>query len=70
MLLPHFASGLLSVSAKGIGELVARNLADARDLVELGAGYGYNLFALSLALPERRFIGLDIPRPVSPPHVL
>ena len=45
---------------KALAGLVGRNLGDTRDLVELGAGYGYNLFALSLAFPERRFIGLDI----------
>jgi len=45
---------------KAMASLVERNLGDAHDLVELGAGYGYNLFLLSLAFPERRFVGLDI----------
>ncbi len=41
-------------------ELVRNELGASGDLVEIGAGYGANLFALALALPERRFIGLDI----------
>jgi SAM-dependent methyltransferase len=41
-------------------DLVARGLGRDRELVELGCGHGYNLFALSLAFPQRRFIGLDI----------
>jgi hypothetical protein len=40
--------------------LVESSLGDTEDLIELGSGYGYNLFALSLAFPNRRFIGLDI----------
>ena len=30
------------------------------DVVELGCGYGYNLFSLALAFPHRRFLGFDI----------
>jgi SAM-dependent methyltransferase len=40
--------------------LVARGLGEEMPLVELGCGYGYNLLSLSLAYPQRRFLGLDI----------
>ena len=43
-----------------LAALVESSLGGTEDLVELGSGYGYNLFALSLAFPNRRFIGLDI----------
>jgi len=39
--------------------LVSRYL-DCDDVAELGCGIGNNLFALSLAFPERHFLGLDI----------
>ncbi|HUP93653.1 MAG TPA: class I SAM-dependent methyltransferase [Burkholderiales bacterium] len=42
-----------------LGRLVMPHLEGA-ELVELGCGFGYNLFALALAFPGRRFLGLDI----------
>ncbi len=43
-----------------LGRLIREHLPSSDELVEIGCGYGYNLFALALALPDRRFIGLDI----------
>ena len=43
-----------------LAALVEGSLGGTEDLVELGSGYGYNLFSLSLAFPNRRFIGLEI----------
>jgi SAM-dependent methyltransferase len=40
--------------------LVREQLSADGDLVELGCGFGYNLFSLALAFPQRRFLGLDI----------
>jgi hypothetical protein len=43
-----------------LGDLIRRHCADAREIVELGTGYGANLFALSLARPDLTFKGFDI----------
>jgi hypothetical protein len=43
-----------------LGELIARHAGDATHLVELGAGYGSNLFSLHLHRPDWIFEGLDI----------
>jgi SAM-dependent methyltransferase len=43
-----------------LSRFVTRGLGEEMPLVELGCGYGYNLLALSLAYPQRRFLGLDI----------
>ena len=40
--------------------LVQEHLSAEGDVVELGCGFGYNLFALALAFPKRRFFGFDI----------
>ncbi|MCK1475452.1 class I SAM-dependent methyltransferase [Bradyrhizobium sp. 197] len=45
--------------AKALGELIARH-ADSKRIVELGTGYGYNLFSLHLDHPEWTFKGFDI----------
>jgi SAM-dependent methyltransferase len=44
---------------RALAQLVTRHL-QGDEIVELGCGTGYNLFALSLASPDRRFIGFDI----------
>jgi hypothetical protein len=43
-----------------LGELIARHCGDTRRIVELGAGYGYNLFSLHLNHPDWTFKGFDI----------
>jgi hypothetical protein len=43
-----------------LGELIARHCGDTRRIVELGTGYGYNLFPLSLNHPDWTFKGFDI----------
>jgi hypothetical protein len=43
-----------------LGELIARHCGDARQIVELGTGYGYNLFALHHSHPDWTFKGFDI----------
>jgi len=43
-----------------LGELIARHCGDTRRIVELGTGYGYNLFSLSLNHPDWTFKGFDI----------
>ncbi|MGY3513222.1 class I SAM-dependent methyltransferase [Bradyrhizobium lupini] len=45
--------------AKALGELIARH-ANSKRIVELGTGYGYNLFSLHLDHPEWTFKGFDI----------
>lgn len=45
--------------AKALGELIARH-ANSKRIVELGTGYGYNLFSLHLDHPEWIFKGFDI----------
>jgi hypothetical protein len=42
------------------GDLIARHCGGAKRLVELGAGYGYNLFALHLSHPDWIMKGFDI----------
>jgi hypothetical protein len=44
---------------RALPQLVTRHL-ESDEIVELGCGAGYNLFALSLAFPDRRFMGFDI----------
>jgi hypothetical protein len=46
--------------ANALGELIARHADDSKRIVELGAGYGYNLFSLHLNHPEWTFKGFDI----------
>jgi hypothetical protein len=43
-----------------LGELIARHCGGARQIVELGAGYGYNLFSLHLSHPDWTLKGFDI----------
>jgi hypothetical protein len=43
-----------------LGDLLARHCGDTARLVELGTGYGYNLFALHLTHPDWTFKGFDI----------
>jgi hypothetical protein len=45
--------------AKALGELIARH-AGSKRIVELGTGYGYNLFSLHLDHPDWTFKGFDI----------
>jgi hypothetical protein len=49
-----------SYRARALGELIARHGDEAREIVELGAGYGYNLLSLHLNHPEWKLRGLDI----------
>lgn len=46
--------------ARALGELLARHAGGATEIVELGAGYGYNLLALHLNHPDWRLRGYDI----------
>ncbi|MDA9463754.1 class I SAM-dependent methyltransferase [Bradyrhizobium sp. CCBAU 53415] len=46
--------------AKALGELLARHAGGVTEIVELGAGYGYNLLALHLNHPEWTLRGFDI----------
>lgn len=43
-----------------LAQVARAALGEEGDIVELGCGFGYNLFALALAFPGRRFIGLDV----------
>jgi hypothetical protein len=43
-----------------LGNLIARHCGDARQIVELGAGYGFNLFSLHLGHPDWTLKGFDI----------
>jgi hypothetical protein len=43
-----------------LGELIAQHAGGAKQIVELGAGFGYNLFSLQLAHPDWTFKGFDI----------
>jgi hypothetical protein len=43
-----------------LGELIARHSGDAKQIVELGTGYGYNLFSLVDSHPDWTFKGFDI----------
>lgn len=43
-----------------LGELIGRYCSGAKQVVELGAGYGYNLFSLHLSHPDWILKGFDI----------
>jgi hypothetical protein len=43
-----------------LGDLIARHCGDAKQIVELGTGYGYNLFSLHLSHPDWTLKGFDI----------
>jgi len=43
-----------------LGDLMARHCGDAKDIVELGTGYGYNLFSLHHSHPDWILKGFDI----------
>jgi hypothetical protein len=43
-----------------LGDLMARHCGDAKDIVELGTGYGYNLFSLHHSHPDWTLKGFDI----------
>jgi hypothetical protein len=43
-----------------LGDLIARHCGGAKRIVELGAGYGYNLFSLHLSHPDWTLRGFDI----------
>lgn len=43
-----------------LGDLIARHAGGAKQIVELGAGFGYNLFSLQLNHPDWTFKGFDI----------
>ena len=43
-----------------LGDLIARHCGNEDRIIELGAGYGYNLFALHLTHPDWTLKGLDI----------
>lgn len=40
--------------------IIQSKFGEPKEIVELGCGYGYNLFSLALAFPHLRLIGLDI----------
>ena len=46
--------------ADALGNLIGRHAGDAKRIVELGAGYGVNLFSLYLTRPDWTFAGFDI----------
>jgi len=46
--------------ARALGELLTRHAGGTTEIVELGAGYGYNLLALHLHHPDWRLHGFDI----------
>ena len=43
-----------------LGDLIARHCGNAKVIVELGTGYGYNLFSLHLSHPDWLLKGFDI----------
>jgi hypothetical protein len=43
-----------------LGELIGRHCGDTDGIVELGTGYGYNLFSLHLSYPDWMLKGFDI----------
>ncbi|MBR1257977.1 class I SAM-dependent methyltransferase [Bradyrhizobium sp. AUGA SZCCT0240] len=43
-----------------LGDLILRHAGNARQIVELGCGYGYNLFSLHLNRPDLTLKGFDI----------
>lgn len=43
-----------------LSSLIARHCGNAKQIVELGAGYGYNLFSLHLSHPDWTLKGFDI----------
>jgi hypothetical protein len=43
-----------------LGDLIARHCGDAKGIVELGTGYGYNLFSLHHSHPDWTLKGFDI----------
>jgi hypothetical protein len=43
-----------------LGNLIARHCGEAKQIVELGAGYGFNLFSLHLSHPDWTLKGFDI----------
>jgi hypothetical protein len=46
--------------AGALGDLITRHCGNAERIVELGAGYGYNLFSLHLTRPDWTLKGFDI----------
>ncbi|WP_284264693.1 class I SAM-dependent methyltransferase [Bradyrhizobium iriomotense] len=46
--------------AKALGDLIAHHAGGVNEIVELGAGFGYNLFSLHLNHPEWTLRGFDI----------
>ena len=46
--------------AGALGDLIAHHCGNAEQIVELGAGYGYNLFSLHLTRPDWTLKGFDI----------
>lgn len=45
---------------EAFAELLERFFAKDSSMVELGCGYGYNLFSLAVSWPQARFYGFDI----------
>lgn len=43
-----------------LARIIQDAFGESKVIVELGCGYGYNLFSLALAFPNLRLIGLDI----------
>lgn len=43
-----------------LAQVIGAALGEEHDIVELGCGFGYNLFGLALAFPALRLTGLDI----------
>lgn len=43
-----------------LAQLIGSSLGDEHDIVEVGCGFGYNLFGLALSFPNLRLTGVDI----------
>ena len=54
------AASITEYRIGALGELIARHCGDARRIVELGTGYGYNLFSLHHSHPDWTLKGFDI----------
>jgi hypothetical protein len=49
-----------SYRQEALREIFQREFTDDIDIVEIGAGWGYNIFSMALEFPKRHFLGLEI----------